>query len=52
MKCGKKMAKGGIARPAPSKAKPMKGMAMKSGGVVMRGKGAATKGFKANGPMA
>lgn len=63
MKCGsKKMAKGGMAKAGASrrmmaqeKAMPMKAggkvKAYAEGGVVVRGKGAATKGFKARGPM-
>ena len=55
MKCGsKKMAKGGMAKAGASRRMMAqeKAIPMKSGGIVVRGKGAATKGFKARGPMA
>jgi hypothetical protein len=54
--CGgktKRMKNGGMAKVAKKevKAHEKKMHGMKSGGVVVRGKGAATKGYKARGPM-
>ena len=53
MKYGGKMKSGGMAKVADKAVKKHeKSMhGMKSGGMVCRGKGAATKGYKARGPM-
>jgi hypothetical protein len=54
MPCGtKKMKKGGMAKVADTAVKKheKKMHGMKSGGMAVRGKGAATKGYTARGPM-